>query len=89
MENMENMNYDDYDKNIDFLLRLCINEKLYTYETALIILQTLNYSQEKFKKYKQYLISVFEEIEKSEKKSEKSEKEKLNNKKGSIKINYI
>lgn len=85
IENMENMNYDDYDKNIDFLLRLCINEKLYTYETALIILQTLNYSQEKFKKYKQYLISVFEEIEKNE----KSEKDKLNNKKGSIKINYI
>jgi hypothetical protein len=77
MENMENMNYDDYDKNIDFLLRLCINEKLYTYETALIILQTLNYSQEKFKKYKQYLISVFEEIEKSEEKN------------NSIKINYI
>ena len=69
IENMENMNYDDYDKNIDFLLRLCINEKLYTYETALIILQTLNYSQEKFKKYKQYLILVFEEIEKSEKKN--------------------
>lgn len=77
IENMENMNYDDYDKNIDFLLRLCINEKLYTYETALIILQTLNYSQEKFKKYKQYLILVFEEIEKSEKKN------------NSIKINYI
>ena len=77
MENMENMNYDDYDKSIDFLLRLCINEKLYTYETALIILQTLNYSQEKFKKYKQYLILVFEEIEKSEKKN------------NSIKINYI
>ena len=77
---MENMNYDDYDKNIDFLLRLCINEKLYTYETALIILQTLNYSQEKFKKYKQYLISVFEEIEKCEKKENSS---------SSIKINYI
>jgi hypothetical protein len=76
---MENINYDndDYDKNIDFLLRLCINEKLYTYETALIILQSLNYSQEKFKKYKQYLILVFEEIEKSEEKN------------NSIKINYI
>jgi hypothetical protein len=84
MENMENMNYDDYDKNIDFLLRLCINEKLYTYETALIILQTLNYSQEKFKKYKQYLISVFEEIEKSEENNNNN-----NNNKGSIKINYI
>ena len=76
---MENMNYDndDYDKSLDFLLRLCINEKLYTYERALIILQSLNYSQEKFKKYKQYLISVFEEIEKSEEKN------------NSIKINYI
>jgi hypothetical protein len=76
---MENINYDndDYDKSLDFLLRLCINEKLYTYETALIILQSLNYSQEKFKKYKQYLISVFEEIEKSEEKN------------NSIKINYI
>jgi len=76
---MENINYDndDYDKSLDFLLRLCINEKLYTYETALIILQSLNYSQGKFKKYKQYLISVFEEIEKSEEKN------------NSIKINYI
>ena len=85
---MENMNYDNDtedipDKNIDFLFRLCINEKLYTYETALIILQTLNYSQEKFKKYKKYLNAVFEEIEKCEK------KENSNNSNNSKTINYI
>ena len=76
---METIYDDKPDTNIDFLFRLCINERLYTYETALIILQTLNYSQEKFKKYKQLLNSVFEEIEKCE--------EKNNN--NNIKINYI
>ena len=66
------------DKNMDFLIRLCMIERLYTYETALIILQTLNYSQEKFKENKQLLNLIFEQIE-------QCEKEKNN----SIKINYI
>jgi hypothetical protein len=68
----------EVDKNMDFLIRLCMIERLYTYETALIILQTLNYSQEKFKENKQLLNLIFEQIE-------QCEKEKNN----SIKINYI
>jgi hypothetical protein len=54
------MNQDEPDGNIKLLIKLCIDEELYTYESSLIILQSFNYSEKKYNLYKKILNLVFD-----------------------------
>jgi len=54
------MNLEEPDDNIKLLIKLCIDEELYTYESSLIILQSFNYSEKKYNLYKKILNLVFD-----------------------------
>ena len=54
------MNLEEQDGNIKLLIKLCIDEELYTYESSLIILQSFNYSEKKYNLYKKILNLVFD-----------------------------
>ena len=54
------MNLEEQDGNIKLLVKLCIDEELYTYESSLIILQSFNYSEKKYNLYKKILNLVFD-----------------------------